>query len=257
MDRTRADASNWIIRRQLRRRDLLLGSAGAAAGMVFATGRSLATPLGKVDADPDEAGLRGVDLLQSWFRGELRGPLPPGSDWAPFVSQVGKYAFSYPPEWQVTESTDPTPNDYRDGFATTTAIAAPDNSATLYVYDVALLPINVTSREFAWTTIQTLAGEAKVEQLAEDYQELQQGMNGAAVAGRVGDEVVAMQAYGSTFIDRSGLNSFVTSFSSTIEFANADDFDQLTDEVFMPLLFNFQRMSGGGGETPTPEPEYS
>lgn len=240
------------------RRSVLHIAAGAAAvataSVALSTRRASARPDVTLPRNGGAAGSYGVALIRSWFTGELLGTILPDPSWGTYLSQVGNYAFYYPSDWQITESTDPTPLDFSDGFITTTSVVSPDQGATFLVYDVSFLSGEITSRDFASDTIQRLAGDAEVEMMADDYLEIERGINAANTAARIDDTIVTMQTFGSTLPDvvNGGVES---SFSSYIEIADADRFDELAETVFLPMIYNFQRFSGGGGEeTPTPTP---
>jgi hypothetical protein len=172
--------------------------------------------------------------------------------WTFAVSQVGNYALYIPADWSASEETDPTPTDFDDGFTTSTRLASPDEDALFFVYDVALLPGVVTMEQFVTTTLQLLANDEEIEVLVDELYSFIAPDDASFVAVRIGDGIVTMQTFGSVFATSSLSTS---TYSSTIQVGAADDFDRLAADYFHPILSNFERFSGGSGEsTPTPTP---
>lgn len=198
-------------------------------------------------------GEQGALLLQAWMMGEVTGSVPLDPTWAPFLSQVGNYMFYVPVDWRMSESTDPTPTDFSDGFITSTRAMAPDESAAFLVYDVGLLPYDYALDDFANETIRNLAGGDAFEIIAQQSRLFWENGVGMSIATRSDDGVAALQVFRSQLPDYSTGGIF-TSFSTTIQIGGAEQFDELTRTAFLPMLAHLQRFSGGGGDDPTPTP---
>jgi hypothetical protein len=246
----------------LNRRRLLLSATGFVATLAALTaGLRLAGADEKKpppDSDDDEqtgrdaAGADGIALLQQWMEGDIPSATISDPGWTFAASQVGNYAFYIPEGWSASEETDPTPANYNDGFTTSTRLASPDEDAIFYVYDVALLPGVVTMEQFVTTTLQLLANGEEIELLVDERYTYLAPDDASFVAVRMADLIVTMQTFSSVFVSSSLSTS---SYSSTIQLGRTDDFNHLAADYFYPMLSNFERFSGGSGEsTPTPTP---
>ena len=211
------------------------------------------------DEDDDDSpvegsgnGEAGIALLQSWMEGETRQVIVSDPGWVYTLSRVSNFAVYVPTSWDFFEQSDPTPGNFADGFTTTSTVSSPDDDALFYVYDVALLPYLVTTEAFVQSVFETLADGKDIELIEEEYDSLLAEDDAVFAAARIGDSIAAIQAFGSVF---NSQGSATSSYSSTIQIGAAAQFNDLTEQFFLPMLSNFQRFSGGSGDpTPTPSP---
>ncbi|MCC6705091.1 MAG: hypothetical protein IT334_09445 [Thermomicrobiales bacterium] len=200
------------------------------------------------------SGEKGALLLQAWMMGELTGTIPVDPTWIPFISQVGNYAFYTPGDWAISESGDPTPADFSDGVITSTQAIAPDQRAAFYVYDVALLPFEYALEDFVAETLRNLAGGDDFEIITQQGREFWDNGIGLSVAARSDDGIAALQVFRAQLPDQS-TGGILTSFATTIQIGPAEEFDELVETTFLPMLSNLQRFGpGGDGDDPTPTP---
>jgi len=264
-------------RKPLQRRSLIVGAASLAVTLgvarVHAGAQSDFTyddkTLGGRDEADDEASNEGEDLipptgggmgeqgallLQAWMMGELSGTVPLDPTWTPFLSQVGNYALYTPTDWTISEGGDPTPTDFSDGVITSTQAIAPDQQAAFYVYDVSLLPYDYDLEDFVGETLRGLADGGDFDIIAQQGREFWENGIGMSIAARSDDGIAALQVFRAQLPDRS-TGGILTSFSTTIQIAATEAFDELAETVFLPMLSHFQRFApGGDGGDPTPTP---
>lgn len=203
-------------------------------------------------ANTTNVGEAGVALLQSWMAGNVPKVDISDPGWTFTASQIGNYAFYIPTNWRYFEQSDPTPANFNDGFVTTTTIASPDDDAFFYVHDVALLPFVLTMEDFLQDLIGGMASGEEVDVIVEQYYSLIAPNDGSFAAARIAGNIVTLQTYG-TYLNTPGFVS--SSYSVTIQVGKAEMFDDLARFIFLPMLSNFHRFSGGSGDsTPTPSP---
>lgn len=224
--------------RRVSRRGFLSGlglGVAAAASVALPSGRALAA------RRDDEAGLRGVEMLHAWARGEIsRGVAPAPMGWALYVPVRGA-AFVYPPEWTVTEISDPDIADFYDGNPTGALVVAPDETAGVLMTNVtANAPTEAT--DAAWAQLEQIAGRVKLTELVEDELPPILQVTRAFVAARAGDMVYAVLAQA---MPDSVMGGTFLYFSLVA--GPADEFDDLTEEVFLPVLMSQVTGGPGGG----------
>ena len=232
--------------RRVSRRGLLVGlGRGASVAAV-----SVALPSGWALAGhrEDVAGLRGVEMLHAWARGEInRGVAPAPMGWALYVPVRGA-AFAYPPDWTVSEISDPDIADFYDGNPSGALVVAPDETAGVLMTNVtANAP--TTATDAAWAQLEQMAGRAKLTELVEDELPPVLQVTRTFAAARAGDMVYAVLAQAMPDSVMGGTFLYLSLVAGP-----AEKFDDLTQEVFLPLLMSQVTGGPGGGGTATPTP---
>lgn len=196
----------------------------------------------------------GVALLQGWMTGEVAGVPISDPSWRFLISEVGNYGFYAPPDWSFSETYDQTPRGFDFGYISTTQSVSPENDALFMVYDFFLFKDIMQMDEFIEQTLDVLAGDESLEIVVEQSLSFFSEDDARFTGVQIGDTIATMQTFGTTFSDAAaGIES--SSYSSTIQIATTDRFDDYAIDYFFPMISNFQRFSGGGGdETPTPSP---
>lgn len=216
-------------------RRIVVRSAIAAAG-VIAAGHGAGHA-----QNSRRPGDRGIRLLRRAFAGRLqKRPVP--LSWNVHVPVRGT-GFYYPADWAVTEVVDPNPFDLADGNPSGSLVIAPDESAAVLLLNQTWLA-PISSTDFArFQLAQALETEA-FEPLAEDEHQLGLGVTMTVAAGRTAAVVGALSAQAMPDQVTGGTFTYLQ-----LVVAEPDIFDDVTDDVFLPLLQN--QVTAGGSECDT------
>lgn len=211
------------------------------------------TATGGAHQDGTAAGLAGIELLKGWLTGEVAGVSITDPAWRFLISEVGNYGYYAPPDWSFAETYDQTPRGFDFGYISTTQSASPENDALFMVYDFFLFKDIMEIDAFIEQTLESLAGDESIEIISDVSLSFFTENDAKFTGVQIGDRIATMQTFGTIFSDvAAGIES--SSYSSTIQIATVERFDTYATDYFLPMISNFQRFSGGGGETPTPSP---
>lgn len=225
------------------RRSMLRGLAASAVILAAAAASPAAQAFAAREKDPGELG---VEQLGDWAAGKLVKRSVP-LRWSVYAPPRGA-AFYYPPNWTVTEIADPNIYDLQDGNPFGTWAVAPDQSAAVLLLNV-VSTAPITARDAAWSQIEAVTGQTRLDELADDALDwivpnLDAAFVAASAGSGTGETICAVIAL--TTPDTVLGGSYIY---CQLVIARTEAFDEATDQVFLPMLMNLITDGGSACDT--------